>query len=100
MFKKDDNLKPMMALIEPAFIEGLADVLTFGAEKYGVDNWKSANGDDDIRRIQSALMRHIVKYFAGEEFDKETGLSHAYHAAANLMFLDYHQRVKNDSLDS
>jgi hypothetical protein len=37
-FLKNDNGKPMMSLIDPAFVIGLADVLTFGAKKYAPNN--------------------------------------------------------------
>lgn len=40
-FKKYDEGKIMPSLIEPAYIKGTAKILTFGASKYGKDNWKS-----------------------------------------------------------
>ena len=34
---KFDKGKPMMSLVEPDFIKGIAEVMTMGAEKYSID---------------------------------------------------------------
>ena len=49
-FVKADNGKIMMSLIEPEFIKGTAEVLTMGAAKYEIDNWKKC---DDIQRCST-----------------------------------------------
>ena len=36
---KFDECKPRMGLVAPEFVEGVARVLTFGADKYGAYNW-------------------------------------------------------------
>ena len=87
-FKKFDTEKPMITLVEPRYIVGMAEVLTFGAKKYAIDNWKQATADD-IRRIKDSLLRHTLAYTSGEILDNETGLSHAYSIGCNAMFLDY-----------
>jgi len=91
-FLKDDSKKPMVSLIQPEFILGMAKVMTIGAEKYSIDNWMLGNSQTDIRRYKDALLRHILAYTSGEKNDPETGLSHTYHAACNLMFLEYFDR--------
>lgn len=88
-FMKLDTDKLMISLIEPNYIKGTATVLTRGAKKYSINNWKEC---DDRRRYEDALLRHIYDYLAGTKLDKETGLSHLYHASCNLMFLDYLDR--------
>lgn len=85
-FIKADSEKIQFGLVEPSFIKGIAEVLTVGANKYEKDNWKLC---DDERRYIDALLRHINAYQAGEYLDAETGLSHLYHAGANLMFISY-----------
>lgn len=92
-FTKFDNGKPMLSLVEPQFIIGMAEVMTYGAKKYAIENWKKAT-KDDIRRIKDSLLRHTLAYTSGELIDKETGLSHAFHASCNLMFLNYMIEVK------
>jgi len=88
LFNKDDMEKPMLSLIEPAFIEGVAKILTIGAKKYGLDNWKTIPIEEE-RRYKDALLRHINEYMKGNKLDNETHESHLYHAACNLMFLNY-----------
>jgi len=87
-FTKADNNKPMVSLVEPSFILGIAEVLSYGAKKYSINNWKEAT-NKDIRRIKDSLLRHTLAYTSGDLLDEETHLSHSYHAAANLMFLNY-----------
>ena len=38
--RKDDTAKPRMDLIPPELLEGVADVLTYGAAKYAPRNWE------------------------------------------------------------
>ena len=85
-FIKYDSGKPMISLVEPRFIEDIAKVLTFGAEKYGIENWQMC---DDPRRYHDALLRHLIAYAKGEESDSETNISHLAHAGCCLMFLHY-----------
>ena len=96
-FIKHDTGKPMMSLVEPSFIRGLADVLTFGANKYEKNNWKLADSAEGQDRIKDAMLRHIYKYLDGQEFDDETGFSHLYHAAFGLMALSYFDTKKTRS---
>jgi hypothetical protein len=91
---KNDADKPMIALVEPDFIIGIAHVATHGYKKYGLDNWKR---NLERVRILSALERHILAYAKGERFDKDSGLSHLYHAAWGLMALDYYDIRDNVS---
>lgn len=85
-FIKHDNGKPMISLIDPKFIEGLASVMTQGANKYGRDNWQECK---EPHRYLDALLRHTLKYWDGEKVDTESGKSHLYHIAFNAMALYY-----------
>ncbi len=86
---KFDGKKPMVALVEPQYILGTAQVMTFGMSKYGKDNWKQ-NMDDAVLRLYSAAMRHMLQFREGEVIDPESGLSHLYHASCNLMMLNWY----------
>lgn len=92
---KHDQNKPMIALLEPQYILGTAQVMTFGATKYGRENWKQ-DMPDAIFRLYSAAMRHLLAFQSGETIDPESGMSHLYHASANLMMLDHYMRLSED----
>lgn len=76
--------KTMYSLIEPTFLKEVAEILTFGAEKYYKDNWKKC---EDKSLYVDALYRHIERWRLGESRDPETGKHHLSHACCNLMFL-------------
>lgn len=90
-FKKADGGKPRLELLDPVFITGIGKILTFGADKYGANNWQSAT-PEDVERVKGALLRHLMSYLGGEKLDPETGEPHLYHIGCNTMFLDYHDR--------
>jgi hypothetical protein len=82
------KIKPIPGAITPEFILGMANVLAFGANKYGRDNWAKCK-KNQIYLYWDALYRHLEAYRSGIEFDEETGLSHLSHAACNLMFIQH-----------
>lgn len=82
---KHDEHKNRLDLIEPEFIEGVGEVLTFGAEKYEPNSWQKV--EDAENRYYAALFRHLMAYRRGETVDSESGLSHLKHIACNAMFL-------------
>ena len=90
-FMKFDGGKPRIELVDSGIIIGLAQVLSFGAEKYEAHNWKLIQ-PKDLDRIYGAVQRHLLAYNDGERFDPESGLSHLYHANFGLMVLDYFDR--------
>lgn len=91
-FKKDskDNpfSKPMFELIDPRFLDNMARVLTHGANKYGLYNWKTAKLNE-LHHYLGASFRHLNKYASGEGLDPETNLPHLAHLSVNAMFLDW-----------
>lgn len=91
---KDDVGKPRLELVEPDFLIGLAEVLTYGAEKYGVGNWKKGFEEG---RLYGALLRHANAYWKGEFYDKDTGLHHMLHVAVNAMFIHYYSTQKQET---
>lgn len=82
--KKYDNNKPSIGLIDPDFLTGLAKVLDFGAEKYGLNNWR--NGIH-VSRIISACYRHLGEINKRHDVDSESNLPAVYHLASEVMFL-------------
>jgi len=83
-FTKYDQNKPRYGLIPPIAEAEMVQVLTFGAQKYSVDNWRNC---DDMSRYVDAALRHISAYRRGEFKDSETGLHHLAHAMCCLSFI-------------
>ncbi len=66
-------------------MHAVAKVLTFGASKYGPNNWQRLN--DFSERYYAAVLRHLFAYGGGEATDPESGLPHLAHAACGALFL-------------
>lgn len=81
---KYDGEKLRLDLIPPEAIEGLGDVLTYGANKYNDHNWEQGTS---WMRIYAALQRHLLAFHRGIDIDEESGMSHLKHALANVSFL-------------
>lgn len=82
--RKNDQSKPRMDLVPPELVFGVADILAFGAEKYGDRNWEKGMS---WGRLFAALMRHMWAWWGGAKADPETGKSHLWHAACCIAFL-------------
>lgn len=83
---KNDRIdgKTMVELIPPSLDEAVGAVLTFGAKKYAPRNWEKGI---EWSRIYGSLKRHMNAWYAGQDNDPETGMSHLWHAACNITFL-------------
>lgn len=93
---KHDSDKPRMALLPPAPLVEIAQVLTFGARKYAAHNW---NKGISFERLYSAMQRHMMAWWSGEETDPESGLSHLAHAGCCLLFIMELRHTKPDCDD-
>jgi len=102
---KYDQDKNRVELIDAVALEGLARVLTFGANKYAAHNWR---GGISYSRLLGALLRHTFAILRGEDVDPESGLPHIDHVGCCWMFLsnmmktrpDLDDRWKTDSIKS
>ncbi len=81
--------KPRLELVPFDTIEEIAQVLTYGANKYEANNWtRGARWG----RYFAAMLRHAFAWWRGEDRDPETGYSHLAHVGCNLVFLMSYQR--------
>ena len=84
---KYDRDKPSAyrGLIEyfPRAAKSVAEVSTFGADKYEWNGWKSVS--NGVNRYSDAMMRHLLDEAAGEEVDSDSGLRHSAHLAWNAL---------------
>lgn len=77
--------------VYPAFIMGIAEVLTKSRDKYPSFNWCKPT---KLSTPYESLMRHLMEFQMGEDFDEESGKHHLLHCATNLMFM-YYQIINN-----
>lgn len=82
--KKFDEGKVRVDLIPTESLFAVAEVLTFGASKYGEHNWRKGMA---WSRLYAAAQRHMMKWNAGETHDEESGKNHLAHACVNLLML-------------
>ena len=89
--RKYDNGKLRWDLLPWNEVEEIVKVVTYGANKYGDNNWKEL--ENAKRRYSAALIRHFVAWYAkGEKLDSESGLHHLAHLACNTLFLLYFEK--------
>ena len=85
--KKYDGGKSMVGTLCRVFPRALLAIgkcIEFGTHKYPkADNWKLVDGA--FTRYQDSLMRHYLKFLAGQERDTETNLLHLSHMAWNCL---------------
>ena len=84
--KKERAGKNHLGSLQPGFLWEMGLVVTHGDTKYARYNWKDGHPQDYC----DALLRHVLKYSAGETYDIETGLHHAAFVATNAMYLHWH----------
>lgn len=76
--------KPMYSLIDRTFLYRLAMHLTKGAEKYGKDNWRMANSQEELDRFKDSAFRHMMQWLNGD-----TDEDHMSAVAFNLFAAEY-----------
>lgn len=85
---KYDNKKDMWHLLPFKALDYVVKTITFGAVKYGENDWqKFISRDNNERRYFSACMRHLSAWRQEELLDKETKLPHLSHAICCLLFV-------------
>jgi len=90
--KKDTNPKdaigatkpPIHTIPVPVLFE-IGNALLEGAVKYGGNNWRAAGVRYSI--YYDAAMRHLMSWWAGEDTDPDSGVSHITKAISGLVVL-------------
>ena len=93
--KKNDRMdgKLRWELLPLGTIEEIVKTYTFGAEKYGPNNWM--NLENGYERYKAALLRHLVSYEKGETHDRESGIHALAHMAWNAIAM-LHLALKDE----
>lgn len=94
--KFDKRKKARWDCVPFEVLEGLAEVMGYGAEKYSENpndpNWIKV--EDGYNRYFAALMRHLVADRKGEYIDPESGFPHMSHAMFNVVCLSHFSKQK------
>lgn len=85
---KLDAGKTRFDLLPPDALQAVAQVYTFGAEKYAPRNWEKGM---DWGRVYAAGQRHMNSFWGGETHDPETGYLHTAHAGFAALTLTAYQ---------
>lgn len=79
-------------LIPPEALATVAKHYGVGAQKYAAHNWRRGY---EWSKSYAALQRHAQAFWAGEDYDEETGSPHmaavAFHAFALIVFMEDHR---------
>ena len=96
--KKYDTGKNRVGLMCEGFSRALwevAKVSTFGANRYGANNWQLL--DNPKERYMDALCRHLFQHLQGKKVDDDSGLLHLQHCAWNVLaLLEFELKERED----
>lgn len=95
-FTKYDTGKVKHSLLPSGIMDGVLDVMAFGAEKYEKDNWKKC---ESMSSYYDACHRHLEQFWGGVDIDEESTLHHLDHALCNLVFLRWLTLNKEEADD-
>lgn len=95
--------KNRLDLVPTSAIEGIGEVLTYGANKYTVrdeNNKILIDGANNWRKgltwssVLSSMKRHIAAFERGEDIDPESNCYHIDHALTNLAFIKEYYKIR------
>lgn len=87
MRRDTDKGKPRYDLVDRPMLKRWAELCARGAAKYGPENWKLADSDEELARFQASAFRHFMQWINGEA-DED-------HAAAILFNVAAAEHVKD-----
>jgi hypothetical protein len=77
--------KAPMSVVPAVVLAELGVGMAEGALKYGPYNWRKAGVRASV--YYDATMRHLMRWWEGEDFDPDSGLSHVTKAICSLVVL-------------
>lgn len=88
---KFDAHKVRVDLLPVYPMTAIAQVFTFGAQKYFADSYRQGE-TVAWSRTYGSILRHLFAFWEGEDLDPESGMPHLAHAATQLMILMEHTK--------
>jgi hypothetical protein len=87
--------KPDYTLIHVPFLTRIAFHLGKGLIKYGRDNWKFANSQEELQRFKGSALRHMMQWLS-DDLDED----HMAAVCFNLMCAEYvKERLEQEKND-
>ena len=93
--KKNDLGKARWDLLPLHAIAKIVEIYTYGAAKYGPNNWQKLADFED--RYYAAMMRHLEAHRRGELYDKESGFLHVAHVGWGAIALIWKELQKEQT---
>jgi hypothetical protein len=59
--------KPRYDLCDKGMYKRWAELMGRGADKYGENNWRKANSQEELDRFKASAERHLISWLSGEE---------------------------------
>lgn len=84
MRRDTQNGKPRYDLIDRAFLKRWAELMGRGADKYGDNNWRLADSEEEFARFQASGLRHYMQWLEGDRTE-----DHAAAIAFNVAAAEY-----------
>jgi len=85
----NDN-KPRIDLVPSSVLYEIAKVLEYGTKKYEEHNWRKGM---KWSVPYACAMRHLLKFWEGEDVDSESGESHLGHVLCNILMLIEYSKI-------
>lgn len=88
---KFDSGKARPSLVPLIPLKQIEEIFEFGAQKYAKNSWRDPDREAvEWSRTYDSILRHLHAWYAREDLDPESGLTHLAHAAAQMMILMEH----------
>ena len=82
---KADGGKPMLELLPPSLLLSVGKIMTYGANKYGANNWRKVEPE----RYLGAMLRHLAAFMEDpNSVDEESGYLHVEHMLCNAAYIN------------
>lgn len=81
MRRDTDEGKPRYDLIDEPMLTRWAELMARGADKYGEENWRLANSEQELKRFKASGFRHFVQWMRGDD-DEDHAAAILYNVAA------------------
>lgn len=102
MVRDTQDNKPRYDLIDEPMLTRWALLMMRGAIKYGEDNWRKADSQEELKRFQASGFRHFIQWIRGDE-DEDHAAAVFYNIAAyeaTKRKLERNQQYCNEAEDS